>query len=141
MKLQGKADGTKSAGRADSLASASSESKRKPTPKKMKKLALTLASVCASAAFAFAQTTTTTTTTTTSNGTLTTYTPGSAFVVKETEGPVTYSYGENVTYVTKSGKTLTDADVATRVKAGIPVSVGYTTVGEKRVVNRVEIED
>ena len=107
----------------------------------MKKLALSLALVCASAAFAGAQTTTTTTTTTTANGTLTTYTPGSAFVVKETSGPVTYTYGDKVTYVTKSGQTLTDADVATRVKAGIPVSVGYTTVGENRVINRVEIDD
>lgn len=108
----------------------------------MKKLILPIVAVCASAAFAVAQTTsTTTTTTTTANGTLTTYTPGSAFVVTETSGPVTYSYGDSVTYVTKSGKTLTEADVATRVKAGIPVSVGYTTVGEKRVINRVEIDD
>ena len=110
----------------------------------MKTIVLSIAAVCASAAFAVAQTTsstTTTTTTTTGNGTLTTYTPGSAFVVKETTGPVTYSYGEKVVYVTKSGKTLTDADVATRVRAGIPVSVGYTTVGENRVINRVEIDD
>ena len=74
-------------------------------------------------------------------GTLTTYTPGSAFVVKESSGPVTYSYGDSVTYVTKSGKTLTDADVKTRIKVGIPVSVGYATVGDRRVISRVEIDD
>ncbi len=74
-------------------------------------------------------------------GTLTTYTPGSSFVVKETSGPVTYAYGDTVTYVTKSGKVLSKEDVATRIKVGVPVSVGYTTLGEKRVISRVEIDD
>ena len=62
----------------------------------------------------FAQTettTTTTTTTTTGTGTITEYSPGSAFVVKETSGPVSYRYGEKVTYVTRSGKALTDDEV------------------------------
>jgi hypothetical protein len=83
----------------------------------------------------------TTTTTTTSTGTLEEYTPGTTFVVKETSGPVKYRYGKKVTYVTKSGKVLTDADVKTRIKVGSPVSVGYATEGDVRIVNRVEIDD
>ncbi len=108
----------------------------------MNKAILSIAAICASAAFAVAQTSSsTTTTTTTGMGTLTTYTPGSAFIVKETSGPVTYSYGDKVVYVTKSGKTISEADLATRMKVGMPVSVGYTTVGDKRVISRVEIDD
>ena len=86
-------------------------------------------------------TTTTTTTTTTGSGTITEYTPGSAFVVKETAGPVTYRYGENVTYVTPSGVTLTEEQVRTHVKVGAPVKVQYSTQGEDRILNRVEIDE
>ena len=100
-------------------------------------LACGLISVCAIAA----EETTTTTTTTTSRGTITEYTPGSTFIVKETSGPTKYRYGKKVTYVTKSGKTLSDADVRTRIKVGIPVSVQYVTEGEDRVISRVEIDD
>ena len=90
----------------------------------------------------FAQTeTTTTTTTTTGTGTITEYSPGSAFVVKETSGPVNYRYGEKVTYVTRSGKSLTDDEVRTRVKVGIPVNVQFSTEGNDRIINRVEIDD
>jgi hypothetical protein len=104
----------------------------------MKKTLLSLAcALVASAAIAAD----TETSITTSTGTLTEYTPGSAFVVKESSGPVMYHYGKNVTYVTKSGKTLSDDEVRTRLKANIPVSVGYTTEGENRVINRVEIDD
>ena len=91
--------------------------------------------------FAQTETTTTTTTTTTSIGTITEYSPGTAFVVKETSGPVSYRYGETITYVTRSGKTLTDDEVRTRVKVGIPVSVHFSTQGEDRIINRVEIDD
>lgn len=83
----------------------------------------------------------TTTKTTTSMGTITEYVPGTTFIVKETSGPVTYRYGKSVTYTTKSGKTLTDADVKARIKVGIPVSVHYGTEGDYRVVNRVVIDD
>lgn len=94
------------------------------------------------APIAFAQTATTTTVkTTTSNGTLHEYTPGSAFVVKETSGPVKYRYGKKVTYVTKKGKTLSDDEVKTRIKIGAPVSVHYASEGEDRVIERVEIDD
>jgi hypothetical protein len=54
---------------------------------------------------------------------------------------VKYRYGKKVTYVTKSGKVLTDADVKTRIKVGSPVSVHYATEGDTRVVNRIEIDD
>jgi hypothetical protein len=93
-------------------------------------------------AFAAEETTTTTTTrTTTSSGTISEFTPGTTFVVKETSGPVKYRYGKKVTYVTKSGKTLTDDDVRTRIRVGIPVKVQYATEGEDRVISRVELEE
>ena len=81
------------------------------------------------------------TTTTSSSGTLHEYSPGSTFVVKESKGPVTYRYGKKVTYVTKSGKTLSAADVKTRIKVGVPVSVHYATEGDARVINRIEVDD
>ena len=84
---------------------------------------------------------TTTTTTTNSDGLLHEYTPGKTFVVKETAGPMTYRYGKTVTYVTKSGKTLTEDDVKTRIRVGVPVRVQFGLEGETRVVNRVEIDD
>lgn len=86
-------------------------------------------------------TSTTTTTTTTSAGTIEEYSPGSTFVVKEKSGPVKYRYGKKVTYVTKSGKTLTDEEVKTRVKVGVPVHVHYAADGDARVINRIEIDD
>lgn len=82
-----------------------------------------------------------TTKTTTSMGTLTEYTPGTTFVLKETSGPVTYRYGKTVTYVTKSGKTITETDMKTRIKVGAPVSVQYVTEGENRVISQVVVED
>lgn len=104
------------------------------------------------ASVAFAQTSTTTTTatgaggtstsvkTTTSTGTIHEYTPDSTFVVKETSGPVKYRYGKKVTYVTKKGKTLSDAQVRKYVKVGAPVSVHYSTEADARVVDRVELD-
>ncbi len=83
----------------------------------------------------------TTQSTTTSSGTITEYTPGSTFIVKETSGPVTYRYGGNVTYVTRKGKVLTDDDVKLRVKVGKPVHVHYTRDGEARVISKVEVDD
>jgi hypothetical protein len=108
----------------------------------MKKILIPLAcGILSVTMFAAEETTTTTTKTTTSTGTISEYTPGSAFVVKETSGPVKYRYGKKVTYVTKSGKTLSDAEVRTRIKVGSPVSVQYATEGEDRVISRVEIDD
>lgn len=119
------------------------------------KPSLTLLALLATSMLALAQTTTTeksttttgaggtttTTTTTTSSGTVHEYTPGSTFIIKETSGPVNYRYGTAVTYVTKSGKTLTEEQVRTRIKVGVPVSVQYANEGDTRVVNRIEIDD
>jgi hypothetical protein len=88
----------------------------------------------------FAQTTTTVTTTT-GSGTITEYVPGTSFVVRESAGPVIYRYGENVTYITRSGAPLTEEQVRTHVKVGAPVRVQYSTEGEDRILNRVEIDD
>lgn len=109
----------------------------------------TLASVAIAADIEKSTTTTTTgggvsstsTSTTTSTGTISEYTPGSTFIVKESSGPMKYRYGKKVTYVTKSGKTLSDEEVRTRIKVGAPVSVHYDTEGSDRVISRVEIED
>jgi hypothetical protein len=108
----------------------------------MKKTILSLAcAMVATAAFAADEVVTSTTTTTTSTGTLSEYSPGSTFVVKEKSGPVKYRYGKKVTYVTKSGKTLSDDEVKTRIKVGAPVSIHYSTEGDARIVDRVEIDD
>jgi hypothetical protein len=106
----------------------------------MKKILIPLACGLLTAG-AFADEAVTTTTTTTSGGTITEYTPGSSFVMKETSGPVTYRYGKHVTYVTKAGKELSDADVRTRIKVGAPVHVHYTRDGEARVISRVELDE
>ncbi|MHA3773284.1 hypothetical protein ACXR0O_17260 [Verrucomicrobiota bacterium sgz303538] len=113
----------------------------------MKKTLLTLAcAVIASTVFAAEVTETKTKTTTTTGGTIgtgtiTEYTPGTTFIVKEKSGPVKYKYGKHVTYVTKGGKTLSDDEVRTRVKIGAPVHVHYGTEGEDRVIDRVEIDE
>jgi len=101
-----------------------------------------LCTIVASAAIAAdVERTTTTTTATYGDGTITEYAPGKTFIVKEKSGPVTYRYGKKVTYVTRSGKTLTDADVHTRVKVGTPVHVYYDSEGSDRVISRVELDD
>jgi hypothetical protein len=84
------------------------------------------------------QTTTTTTTATTEDtGTITQYTPGSAIVLKEANGPVHYRFGKTVTYVTRSGKVLDQNTVKTRIKVGVPVRVHYAGTGQNKVVDRV----
>jgi hypothetical protein len=114
----------------------------KPTTNEtMKAQLLTILALSAAAAIAADEVTTTTTTTTVGNGTITEYTPGTTFIVKETSGPVTYRYGKTVTYVTKSGKTLSDADVKTRIKVGVPVHVHYVRDGEARVINKIELDE
>ena len=108
----------------------------------MKKTMMSI--LCAGIASAIAigaEVTTSTTTTTTGTGVIEEYTPGTTFVVKEKTGPVKYRYGKKVTYVTKSGKTLSDEEVRTRIRIGSPVSVHYDTEGEARVINKVEIDD
>jgi hypothetical protein len=96
------------------------------------------------APFAWGQTsstTTTTTTTTDGGGVITEYTPGSVITLKETSGPRRYKFGKTVTYVTKSGKTLDEETVKTRIKLGIPVHVHYTGEGENLLVDRVVLDE
>ena len=94
----------------------------------MKKTLLSIA-LAVAAPFAWGQTSSTTTTTTTeSDGTITEYTPGSMITLRESSGPRHYRFGKTVTYVTKSGKTLDEATVKTRLRVGVPVRVHPTTV-------------
>src|SRR5690349_10046939 len=105
----------------------------------MKKTILSIVLALA-APFAWAQTSTTSTTTTTTtdgDGTITEYTPGSVITLKETSGPRHYRFGKKVVYVTKSGKTLDEETVKTRIKVGVPVHVHYTTEGNDMLVDRV----
>ncbi len=84
---------------------------------------------------------TTTTTTTEGSGTITQYTPGSTIVLRESSGPRTYRFGKTVTYVTRSGKTLDEETVRTRVKVGVPVRVHYVGTGDNLTVDRVILEE
>jgi hypothetical protein len=123
----------------------------------MKKMLLSIALV-AVASFAWGQTTrqplmktqdvpqpqrptTATTTTTEGTGTITEYTPGSAIVLKENNGPVRYRFGKTVTYVTRSGRVLDENTVRTRVRVGVPVRVHYMGTGPNMVVDRVILEE
>jgi hypothetical protein len=111
----------------------------------MKTLLLTLACAAFTAATAFADdrttATTTTTTYTTGTGTISEYAPGTTFIMRETAGPVTYSYGDNVTYVTRGGVVLTPEQVRARIRVGIPATVHYAPTGERRVISRVVVND
>ena len=85
-------------------------------------------------------TTTQTTSTSEANGTITEYTPGSAIVLRESNGPVRYSFGKTVTYATRSGRVLDEATVKSRIRVGAPVRVHYTGTAPNMVVDRVIIE-
>jgi hypothetical protein len=116
----------------------------------MKKTIITLG--CALIApLAFAQTSTTTTeqtttapatatetttTTTYSAGTVSTYTPGKTIVVKSDTGPVSFALGTAANIVDGAGKIVTAP-----LRAGQKVRVYYTGPTEKRVVERVVVED
>ena len=107
----------------------------------MKKILLSVVLALA-APFAWAQVSETTTTTTTEdNGTITTFTPGETIVLKETTGPKTYRFGKTVTYVTRSGKTLGEETVRTRIKVGVPVRVHYVREGDAMLVDRVVLDE
>jgi hypothetical protein len=108
----------------------------------MRKMLLTIA-LAVVAPFAWGQVseTTTTTTTTEGNGTITEYTPGSVIVLKETSGPRRYRFGKTVTYVTRSGKTLDEETVRTRIKVGVPVRVHYVGTGDSVMVDRVILDE
>jgi hypothetical protein len=80
--------------------------------------------------------TTTETTTTYSAGTVTTYEPGKTIVVKGPEGPVSFALGTAANIVDGAGKIVTAP-----LRAGQKVRVYYTGPTEKRVVERVIVED
>ena len=50
-------------------------------------------------------------------------------------------FGKTVTYVAKSGKTLDEETVKTRIKVGVPVRVHYMTEGDNMVVDRVILDE
>ncbi len=108
----------------------------------MKKTLLSMA-LAVVAPFAWGQVseTTTTTTTTEGNGTITEYTPGSAIVLRESNGPRRYRFGKTVTYVTRSGRTLDEETVRTRIKVGVPVRVHYVGTGDNIMVDRVILDE
>ena len=107
----------------------------------MKKLILSMA-LAVAAPFAWAQVSETTTTTTTEGtGTITEFTPGTTIVLKETAGPRSYYFGPKVVYVTRSGKTLDETTVRTRVRVGVPVRVHYVTEGDRMLVDRVILDE
>ena len=81
-------------------------------------------------------TTTTTTATTYSAGTVTTYEPGKTIVVKSSEGPVSFALGTAARIVDGAGKIVTAP-----LRSGQKVRVYYTGPTEKRVVERVIVED
>ena len=81
-------------------------------------------------------TTTTTESTTYSTGTVTTYEPGRTIVVKSPEGPVSFALGTAARVVDGAGKIVTAP-----LRAGQKVRVYYNGPTEKRVVERVVVED
>ena len=81
--------------------------------------------------------TTTETNTTYSAGTVTTYEPGREIVVKSDEGgPVRFALGTAARIVNGAGRVVTAP-----LRAGQKVRVYYTGAGERRVVERVQVED
>jgi hypothetical protein len=80
--------------------------------------------------------TTTTTETTTYSGTVTTYEPSKTIIVKSDEGPVSFALGTAARIVDGAGKIVTAP-----LRAGQKVRVYYSGPTEKRVVERVVVED
>ena len=115
----------------------------------MKKSIITLAcAVIAPVAFAQVSTSTTEQTTTTgpvattetsttySAGTVTTYEPGKTIVVRSSDGPVSFALGTAANVVDAAGRAVTAP-----IRAGQKVRVYYSGPTEKRVVQRVVVED
>ena len=78
----------------------------------------------------------TTTSTTYTAGTVTTYEPGKTVVVRGDQGPVSFALGTAARVVDAAGKVVTAP-----LRAGQKVRVYYTGPEEKRVVERVIVED
>ena len=83
-----------------------------------------------------ATTTETTTSTTYTAGTVTTYEPGRTVVVRSDQGPVSFALGTAARVVDGAGKIVTAP-----LRAGQKVRVYYTGPEQKRVVERVIVED
>ena len=81
-------------------------------------------------------TTTQTTTTTYASGTVTTYEPGKTIVVRSDQGPVSFALGTTARIVDGVGKVVTAP-----LRAGQKVRVYYTGPQERRVVERVIVEE
>ena len=62
-------------------------------------------------------------------------------MLRESSGPRHYRYGKTVTYVTRSGRTLDEEMVKTRVKVGAPVHVHYVGEGDNMLVDRVILDE
>ena len=80
--------------------------------------------------------TTTETTTTYSSGTVTTYEPGKTIIVKGPEGPIDFVLGTTARILDGAGKIVTAP-----LRAGQKVRVYYTPTGERKVVERVVVEE
>jgi ABC-type transport system substrate-binding protein len=82
--------------------------------------------------------TTETTTSTTASGIVTTFTPGTAIMVRASEGvdPVRYLLGKTVHYVNKAGKEIEPA----MVKPGAKVQVVYDKSGDTLIVSKVVVD-
>jgi hypothetical protein len=80
-------------------------------------------------------------TTTTSTGTLSEFAPGTSFVVREDSGPMSYDFGPEVIYTTSSGAIIPEPELRTRMQVGSPVSVHYVTQGDRRLINRVVVDE
>jgi ABC-type Fe3+-hydroxamate transport system substrate-binding protein len=78
----------------------------------------------------------TTTSTTYTAGTVTTYEPGRTVVVRGDQGPVSFALGTAARVIDAAGKVVTAP-----LRAGQKVRVYYTGPEEKRVVERVIVED
>ena len=107
----------------------------------MKKLLLSL--TCAALApLALAQTATTTTTTySDGSGTITEFTPGETVVLRENDMVRPYKVTKTTTYVTRSGKALSEDEVRTRIRIGLPISVKFMKRDNDMVVERVTVDD
>lgn len=86
-----------------------------------------------------ASTTETTTSTTSTDGTVTTFEPGKAIVVRRNgpDGPISYALSKTARFLNRAGAEIQ----ATTIKPGARVHVYYDGAGETRVVNRVVVDE
>ena len=98
--------------------------------------ALAIGTTLTAAALAQTAVKETTTTTTNSAGTISEFSPETIVIRSESSPePLRYSYTKTTTYVDETGAPVT----METVKSGLPVTVYYTTVGDRLVANRVVV--